>query len=761
MALDGAIVGLVGGVISNITVNKEFSYYFPLYNISPQEIFSDQVPALHVNFINPKTYEEETEAQEGILPVYNSAKVLGPQISKWYVALRNLVLVGLMVVLLYIGIRIVISSTAGEKAKYKEHIKDWIIAVILVVFMHYIMAFALTMTEYVTNILVGQNSFPVLAVTEDELKQIYPDDYESFEKADDGNYYIKTNLMGYIRFHQQRDRIDDEGNIRVTWSYIGYTILYLVLVIYTVMFVVIYLKRVIYMAFLTVIAPLVALTYPIDKISDGKAQAFDMWIKEYVYNLLLQPFHLLLYTLLVGSVMELAQSNIVYAIVVLGFLVPAEKLLRKFFGFEKAPETGSIVGGVVGGSLAMNAINRLGKIGPGSSGKRLGGGNGSSGNEETPDNSKIRTADKGIESGDDLITSAFGEEPSKGKDDGDNNNENTEIRMSPYAAIDQGSREESSDDAPNGYMRTDSGLYIPNHGGLEIQRPNDTSEAETSATLDIPSNERVQIGPNEGASANGTTIRLEPTPLNGKDKQGQLENQEAQNRGTKGRIKNAARKLKEPVIAGAKTAEKYVGKIGTKAPRLVTKAALAATLGTAGVAAGVATGDWSNIATYGAAAAAVGSNIGDNVSNTAGRIKEGAGNVHTTYMQNRYTRDELKKKQNDKLDEDWMKSKDTIKMYKEIFGKDYEEAMKDALEYRRYGVTDDKVITKVMRLNGLKGKDSETSRTSKERIALAKAASKIKDDKGLKDYGDRLKDNGISDDKIKEVKGNIRLINDM
>lgn len=32
------------------------------------------------------------------------------------------------------------------------------------------------------------------------------------------------------------------------------------------------------------IAPLVALTYPIDKVKDGKAQAFDMWFKEYTMN---------------------------------------------------------------------------------------------------------------------------------------------------------------------------------------------------------------------------------------------------------------------------------------------------------------------------------------------------------------------------------------------------------------------------------------------------------------------------------------------
>lgn len=89
------------------------------------------------------------------------------------------------------------------------------------------------------------------------------------------------------------------------------------------------------MAFLTLIAPLVALTYPIDKLKDGKAQAFDMWIKEYIFNALLQPFHLIIYTIFVSSAVELAAKNPIFAIIALAFITPAEKLLRKFFGFEK------------------------------------------------------------------------------------------------------------------------------------------------------------------------------------------------------------------------------------------------------------------------------------------------------------------------------------------------------------------------------------------------------------------------------------------
>ena len=124
------------------------------------------------------------------------------------------------------------------------------------------------------------------------------------------------------------------------------------------------------MAFLTIIAPLVAITYPIDKMNDGKAQAFDLWLKEYIFNLLIQPMHLILYIVLVGSAMKFAAHNIFYAVIALGFIASAEKLLRRFFGFEKA-NTPGMFAGPAGTALMMSGLSKLmhrppqGKLGSG------------------------------------------------------------------------------------------------------------------------------------------------------------------------------------------------------------------------------------------------------------------------------------------------------------------------------------------------------------------------------------------------------------
>ncbi len=83
-----------------------------------------------------------------------------------------------------------------------------------------------------------------------------------------------------------------------------------------------------------------------------------MWFREYIFNLLIQPFHLLLYTVLVGSAMSLAAVSLPYAVVAIYFLIPAEKLLRKFFGFDNAG-TLSAAGSFAGGALFSAMINKM------------------------------------------------------------------------------------------------------------------------------------------------------------------------------------------------------------------------------------------------------------------------------------------------------------------------------------------------------------------------------------------------------------------
>lgn len=356
------------------------SYQIPTIKYTPEKIFSNQIPALDVNFINPKDandYVKDEEYYKGLGYSDTQASELAEKsrqraqninaksitmqlhstIANWYIALRNLAIVALLSVLLYVGIRIVISSTASDKAKYKQMLLDWIVALCIVFFLHYIMSFILTVTDMITQGISSASSAVVEVV----------DDSGNVVKYNGNEIRFTTDLTGLCRMQIQ----NKELIVKMI-----YLIFYGGITIYTFMFTWTYVKRAIMMAFLTLMAPVVAITYPIDKISDGKAQAYGTWLKEFIFNALLQPFHLIIYTVFLGSAYEIAVQNPIYAILFLATIFPAEKLLRKMFGFEKSGTAGSLgtAASILGGAAVLKtAGNLIGKAG----GKGKSGGNSS------------------------------------------------------------------------------------------------------------------------------------------------------------------------------------------------------------------------------------------------------------------------------------------------------------------------------------------------------------------------------------------------
>ena len=292
------------GSTSTVTVHILQKYYptrIPHIHYSCEEIFSGKVGILGIDFISG---EGQTEGLASVRKV----------IASWYKTLRLIAIVGFLSILIYTGIRIMLSSTAEDKAKYKEWIINWIIGLGILFFMHYIMSFIITVVKQFNEGLSVSIQYIQADVSVDKTIGTIKD-------------VFNTNLIGFVRYCAQSS---------VPKFKLGYVIIYVMLTTYTLKFTFVYLKRVINMAFLTLIAPIVAFTYPLDKLSDGNAQGFSMWLKEYVFNALLQPMHFLLYYILVWSSIIIAAKNPIYALAVLAFMSEGERLLRKIFGFDKA-----------------------------------------------------------------------------------------------------------------------------------------------------------------------------------------------------------------------------------------------------------------------------------------------------------------------------------------------------------------------------------------------------------------------------------------
>jgi len=637
----------------------------------------------------------------------SSAKILQSTVSYWYNTLRNISIIGLLSVLVYIGIRIVLSSTAADKSKYKEMLKDWVVAMCLLFFMHYFMSFTVTITESITSSLI---------ISGEE---------QTHTQKDTGIEYTGDRLIGDIRIRAQMGDIGGQ---------MSFVILYLVIVIYTVVFAIMYLKRVIYMAFFTMIAPLVALTYPIDKIRDGKAQAFDMWMKEYTFNALIQPFHLIIYYIIVGSAMDLAVENPLYALVAIGFMMPAEKILRKFFGFNKS-ETSGVLGGALGGAMLMSGINALRRKSAGSTAKKPSDKN--SGREDSG-NKPIRTSDSGNNI-DSLMDGLKDGDETSGteKNKPINSNYNQDELMT-----DEGQENnrllELSEDEQNRMLVLEDYLNEPESElqGQYADRLAEYNELKNKERMlqeqdtEILEGENTDIGIETGnediVEDNNTSITIEEP------------------------------EEKPHYFRGAlRTAGGYALKGAAGGAKLIAKGAGAVTLGTIGVAAGLASDDYTNVFKYGAAGLAAGSiatgaavdKIRSLPSSAYRKVEKTVRNVSETYERNTYSPEEIKRRRNARADEAFMRDKQTIQRYMDEYGKaEYEQYMEMAKEYRRYGITDDELIIKAMNLKDEKRLGNKVDR---RRIAAAKLAQQVNGMKDISAVEERLKERGISDEKAK------------
>ena len=309
-------------------------------------IVSGKLPFYDINFLNPKANGKST------------ANILAPTVKKYYGVLRAIALVSLLSVLVYIGIKIVISSTAGSKAKYKNKLVNVIVAICLLFMMQYIMAILM----YVTDLINDAVSYSYI--------------------NNDGN----DKIMSEVR---KRADISESNK-----SVLAYTVMYAAMTFMTVRFTIMYIKRTLTLVLLTTISPVVTVTYPIDKEGDGKAQAFSFWLREYVFNIIIQPIHMLLYIIFVESSMSLVDNgNFFWALVVMMFMVKAEGIIKQMFGINSntLAKTDSSIAGM---ALATSAARKVaGKIKSASSK----GGKGNSGSEKNGDGNDTKIRQKNIE----------------------------------------------------------------------------------------------------------------------------------------------------------------------------------------------------------------------------------------------------------------------------------------------------------------------------------------------------------------------------
>lgn len=807
---------VLNGVVTTAVSSFTAEYFgdtvvFPTFTIGPEEIFSGRILLFDPNIFNPKELktEEKTDADGNTVTVYyyeengekietsvnNAAQDLKETIAKWYYIIRNIAIIGLMLVLLYVGIRMLLTSIAADKAKYKQMLSDWVIALCLVFLMQYIMIFANSFVEGVTKIFSSAVSENMQVVTIDNaeeklrnaVKELETDDVQYVYETDENGNTINrivwpTNMMGKIRFGTQQQ----DG----TSAYIGYSICYFVLVVFTIIFAFTYIRRLLYLLFLTVIAPFVALTYPLDKIRDGQAQAFNTWIKEYTINLIIQPFHLLLYTVFISMAFDLAGTNIIYSLVVIGFMIPAEKFLRNMFGFNRASTPGFLAG-AAGAAMTISAVQSLAKFaGRGPGGKNPGkgntGGSGSSGNNET---TNIRSADSGntaqtlMEAAVADGASGNGEGPNSptspnggGPDSPDGGDSSAQQRM--LDQYDEGFGTDDYDPTEREFMARD--LNVGNSGNIYDGMSNEEKMRQIMENTGYTEEEAASLlGLSRGGSEDNSDTSdsteeppvsqprmIEPQepepqhtgPEQQPDSQSRDQIQKLTPKGvftqTKGYLGARAQNF-----ATRNFNKKRIGELAKGGLKKATTIGMGATAAGIGIAAGIASGSPGDVFKYGVSGAYAGSSIGQGIVNRVGASAEKQKQIHEETLRRQYGDDEYERRRNEELDKEFKKDREMRKLYSMQFnnakGKELDKIMDDAIEYRKYGITDN---TKIIRAMSLASNPEE--RADRKYIAAAKLAQTAKSEKDLETIMKRFgKTKGVTDKQKQDMENRIRMIN--
>ena len=293
-----------GGEVSGITeIMTNMSEYMK-NAITLEKIVYNEVPLFDVNVFAGENAGGETVDEDTLVATIRTL------VANWYYVFRLIAIIGLLIILIYIGIKMAISTVAEEKAKYKSLFVNWLVAFVIVFFMQYFMIFVM------------------------QINQALIDIFKEIGKS--------LNLYETVR--------SLTWEVKMTTGIIA-TALYVMLVYYMIKFVIMYFKRLFIVVILIILAPLIAAKYAIDKLSGNKdSQSLKVWGQEYVFNVLMQSIHALTYTIFTAVSVDIAKAttnttsdvsylfaNVILVIVFFRFMIESEKILKQMMKLVTGP----------------------------------------------------------------------------------------------------------------------------------------------------------------------------------------------------------------------------------------------------------------------------------------------------------------------------------------------------------------------------------------------------------------------------------------
>ncbi len=329
LSYGASIVGVVTGILARIinvivlqidvilaqltyaeeSVNGESK---TLYWLTIERMVFNRVPLFNINYFDTNTeYVVGAGDSKAITVTADPSNniVKGAIANVFYISRTIALAIGLLV-LIYIGIRMAISTVALEQAKYKKMLISWVESIILIFFMLYIMSFTIRFGELLTSAFYNLEQQVISLVSDPE--ETSSNTKATFEET------IRSQTLNYT--------FSLSGLKLTFWS-----IVYWLLLLMEFKFFWTYIKRFLMVGFLIAISPLITITYSIDKAGDGRAQAFSIWMKEFITNVLIQPLHALIYIIFVLTANNIAEEAPIIAVAFFLAMGTVEKMVKVIF----------------------------------------------------------------------------------------------------------------------------------------------------------------------------------------------------------------------------------------------------------------------------------------------------------------------------------------------------------------------------------------------------------------------------------------------
>ena len=239
-------------------------------------------------------------------------------VATWYYVMRFLSAAAMLIVFLGVGIKMGLSTIASEKAVYKRMLIDWVVGAIIVFSIHYLMIFVV----HLNNILVDTVKESAKELNKVSMMQLA-------EKSEEVIEYTNEELEIDI-YEAVRTRAYDAKLVN---GMIG-MVMYMTLVYFAIRYTIVYLKRLLTLIVLTLMAPAVGVAYALQKVFSGKSSSLTTWMTEYIMNVLIQVVHAIIYSVFISTalIMSLQSvSGMILALILMNYALKAEKTFRTIF----------------------------------------------------------------------------------------------------------------------------------------------------------------------------------------------------------------------------------------------------------------------------------------------------------------------------------------------------------------------------------------------------------------------------------------------